>query len=104
MVSGRNFEDGGIDAIGAFWEMQDVVERDKPAWIHGKIRCSNCCKDRTVSRTVFKSEKSLKDSHKCKWMTASRVGTKAESLVISERKTRAMEERGKVLMEGEPLN
>ena len=99
----RDFEEGGIDAIDAFWESQDVFERDKPAWIHGEIRCRNCCKDRTVSGTLFKSEKSLKDHHKCKWKTASRAGTRAERLVISKRKKRAMEARGQVLMEGEPL-
>ena len=62
----RDFEDGGIDAIDAFWETQDVFERKHSAWIHGNIRCRNCCKDRTVSGTLFKSEKSLKDHHKCK--------------------------------------
>jgi hypothetical protein len=69
----RDFEDGGIDAIDAFWETQDVFERDKPAWIHGEIRCKNCCKDRTTSGTFFKSEKSLKDHHKCKWKVANRA-------------------------------
>ena len=65
----------------------------------------NCCKDRTVSGISFKSEKSLKDHHKCKWKTSSREGTRAERLGISNRKKRAMEARGKVLMEGdhEPL-
>ena len=82
--------------LGAPW--------DKPAWIHGEIRCKNCCKDRTVSGTLFKSEKSLKDHHKCKWKVASRAGTRAERLVISKRKKRAMEVRRKVLMEAEPLN
>ena len=48
----RGFEDGGIDAIDAFLEAQDVFERGKPAWIHGEIRCRNCCKDRTVSGTL----------------------------------------------------
>jgi hypothetical protein len=99
----RDLEEGGMDAIDAFWETQDVFKRDKPAWIHGEIRCKNCCKDRTVSGTFFKSEKSLKDHHKCKWKVASRAGTRAERLVISKRKKRAMEARGKVLMESEPL-
>ena len=57
----RDFEDGGIGAIDAFWETQGVFKRDKSAWTHGNIRCKNCCKDRTVSGTLFKSEKSLKD-------------------------------------------
>ena len=95
--------DGGIDAIAAFWEKQDALKRDKPAWIHGEIRCKNCYKDWAISRTVFKSEKSLKDHHKCKQMVASRAGTRAERLTLSKRKKRAMEARGQVLMEGEPL-
>ena len=68
-----------------------------------RLVVKNCCKDRTVSGTLFKSEKSLKDHHKCKWKVASRAGTRAERLVISKRKKRAMEARGQILMEGEPL-
>ena len=54
-------------------------------------------------RNFIQVQKEFERPPQCKWKTASRAGTRAERLVISKRKKRAMEARGKVLMEGEPL-
>ena len=95
------------EEVDAFWELQeesvDGWREDKAAWIPGEVRCKTCCKDRTAAGTLFKSEKSIRDHHKCKWVKPSRTGTCAERAVHRKRKKEAHDRAGTVTCEGEAL-
>ena len=95
------------EEVDAFWELQeesvDNWRKDKAAWIPGEVRCKTCCKDKTIEGTLFKSEKSIRDHHKCKWVKPSRTGTCAERAVHRKRKKEAHDRAGTVTCEGEAL-
>ena len=102
--SWRNWRDleNAMDEIDDFWETTDWI-RDRPAWIEGEIRCRNCCKDRTTAGKPFKSMKSIKDHHKCRWKKPSRKGTLAEKAVIKKRRVACHDKAGTVQIEGVDL-
>ena len=89
----RDFQDGGMEAVDAFWEKCERFQRDKPAWVEGEIRCKQCTREFV----------DLKRHRNCRWAVASRKGTRAERKVIRKRKAQAQLLRGTVLIEGQPL-
>jgi hypothetical protein len=93
--------------VDAFWELReecvDGWRKNKAAWVTGEVRCKACCKDRTTAGTLFRSEKSIRDHHKCNWAKPSGIGTYAEKAVHRKRKKGAHDRAGTVTCEGEAL-
>ena len=91
-----------MDEIDDFWEATSWG-RGSPAWTKGEIRCRTCCKDRTTADHPFKSMKSLKDHHKCKWKRPSRKGKLAGKAVAKNRRIACHGKAGAVQIEGVDL-